>query len=196
MTLAKKSLSDMLVGSSSTADIAAAAAAAARPDDAPEPQRLSVVAEPAPPYSSPVGAAPEDKAAAADREDPPAPDTAPDTASAEVATEQPATEPSSSSTPKTFARSRSGARTTAPSKAAPTPEPPKYMTFTRKEARLRDDQIDDLSMLARKLARASRGGDERITDNTLIRVAVDLLLAQSKKVQGSTEEDIRNSLMR
>lgn len=70
------------------------------------------------------------------------------------------------------------------------------MTLARKEARLREDQVDDLSMLARKLSRAARGGEERITDNTLIRIAVDLLLTQSGKLTGSTEEELRKSLMK
>jgi hypothetical protein len=197
MTLAKKSLSDMLVPPSSPADIAAAAAAASRPDDPPEPQRLSVVASP--PYSLPAGAAPEAKAAEVEQGEVASSDPQPaEVASTPIATptDAPATKPEQ----KTFSRSGSGSRTSSrsstQSKASSEPEPPKYMTFTRKEARLRDDQVDDLSMLARKLARASRGGEERITDNTLIRVAVDMLLAQSSKIQGSTEEEIRKSLMR
>ncbi|PPT05211.1 hypothetical protein CKA32_000424 [Geitlerinema sp. FC II] len=63
----------------------------------------------------------------------------------------------------------------------------------RKEARLREDQIDSLTGLARQLNRQKRGG-ERITENTLIRLAVDLLLEQSDRLQGNTESELRESL--
>ncbi|MBA2345918.1 MAG: hypothetical protein H0V83_12645 [Rubrobacter sp.] len=65
----------------------------------------------------------------------------------------------------------------------------------RKEARLRGDQVDALSVLARRVNRrkVSHGG-ERITENTLIRVAVDWLLSQEEHVGGSTEEEIRSGL--
>ena len=72
---------------------------------------------------------------------------------------------------------------------------PKYLALERKEARLRGDQVDSLASLARRVNRrkASRGG-ERITENTLIRVAVDWLLSQEAYVEGSTEEEIRRGL--
>jgi hypothetical protein len=72
---------------------------------------------------------------------------------------------------------------------------PKYLALTRKEARLREDQVDSLTSLARRVNRrkASRGG-ERITENTLIRVAVDWLLSQEAYVGGSSEEEIRRGL--
>ena len=35
---------------------------------------------------------------------------------------------------------------------------------------------------------------ERITDHTLIRIAVDLLLADPGRLQGSTEAELRNSV--
>jgi len=47
----------------------------------------------------------------------------------------------------------------------------------RKECRLRPDQLDALTALARRLNRERRGRGERITENTLIRLAVDALLA-------------------
>jgi hypothetical protein len=55
--------------------------------------------------------------------------------------------------------------------------------------------VDSLASLARRVNRqkSSRGG-ERITENTLIRVAVDWLLSQKAYVKGSTEEEIRRSL--
>ena len=75
------------------------------------------------------------------------------------------------------------------------PRVPKYLALERKEARLRGDQMDSLASLARRVNRRkpSRGG-ERITENTLIRVAVDWLLSQEAHVGGSTEEEIRRGL--
>lgn len=83
-------------------------------------------------------------------------------------------------------------------RASAQPEPPalpKYLRLERKEARLRGDQVDALASLARRVNRqkASRGG-ERITENTLIRVAVDWLLSQEEHVNGSSEEEIRRRL--
>jgi hypothetical protein len=73
---------------------------------------------------------------------------------------------------------------------------PRYLQLERKEARLRADQIDDLNILTRHLNRQKRGkpSEERLTDNTLIRVAVDLLLQQKNKLQGTTEDELRSSL--
>lgn len=53
---------------------------------------------------------------------------------------------------------------------------PPYLTYVRKECRLRPDQLDALTALARRLNRERKGRGERITENTLIRWAVDLLL--------------------
>lgn len=75
------------------------------------------------------------------------------------------------------------------------PRVPKYLALERKEARLRGDQVDSLASLARRVNRQKpSGGGERITENTLIRVAVDWLLSQEAHVGGSTEEEIRRSL--
>ena len=84
--------------------------------------------------------------------------------------------------------------TTPPASRVP-PRIPKYLALERKEARLRRDQVDALAALARRVNRrkSSRGG-ERITENTLIRVAVDWLLDQEEYVGGSTEEEIRRGL--
>lgn len=67
--------------------------------------------------------------------------------------------------------------------AAPEPRPPaevpglpKYLRLERKELLIWPDQITKLSILARVLNRNRRGAGERITTNTLIRVAVALLL--------------------
>ena len=74
-----------------------------------------------------------------------------------------------------------------------TTETPKYLTLVRKETRLREDQLDDLTKLTRRLNRARKGG-ERLTENTLIRVAVDLLLTQSEALSGNTEHELRDSV--
>ncbi|NEO86448.1 MAG: hypothetical protein F6J87_19640 [Spirulina sp. SIO3F2] len=70
---------------------------------------------------------------------------------------------------------------------------PKYLTLVRKETRLREDQLDELTRLTRRLNRARNGG-ERLTENTLIRVAVDLLLSQSEALSGNTEHELRDSV--
>ncbi|GAA6756341.1 hypothetical protein Thermus77420_18170 [Thermus thalpophilus] len=70
----------------------------------------------------------------------------------------------------------------APTQEAPEPPPqrtPKYLTYVRKECRLRPDQLDALTALARKLNRERKGKGERITENTLIRWAVDLYLRET-----------------
>jgi len=65
-----------------------------------------------------------------------------------------------------------------PAQASPPGERPlpPYLTYVRKECRLRPDQLDALTALARRLNRERKGKGERITENTLIRWAVDLLL--------------------
>ncbi len=71
---------------------------------------------------------------------------------------------------------------------------PRYLQMERKEARIRLDQADALAQLTRRLNRARGGGGERITDNTLIRIAVDVLLARSDRLVGATEDELRDSL--
>ena len=75
-----------------------------------------------------------------------------------------------------------------------TDEIPKYLTLIRKEARLHEQQLDKLTSLTRSLNRKRKGTGERITENTLIRVAVDLLLNRSDELQGSTEQEIKKSV--
>ncbi|MBW4464683.1 MAG: hypothetical protein KME07_04490 [Pegethrix bostrychoides GSE-TBD4-15B] len=75
-----------------------------------------------------------------------------------------------------------------------TSEVPKYLTYDRKEARLRFDQVTSLTNLTKLLNRRRKGRGERITDNTLIRVAVDLLLSKAETLGGMTEDEIRAGL--
>ncbi len=59
-----------------------------------------------------------------------------------------------------------------------TPGLPKYLRLERKELLIWPDQMTRLSLLARVLNRSRGGEGERITQNTLIRVAVALLLSR------------------
>lgn len=85
------------------------------------------------------------------------------------------------------------ARTPSP---APAPQPglPKYRRLERKELLIWPDQITQLSIQARVLNRTRGGVGERITQNTLIRVAVALLLSRAQDLAGTTEEELRQSL--
>jgi len=83
---------------------------------------------------------------------------------------------------------------------------PPYLTCVRKECRLRPDQLDALTALARKINRKRNGKGERITENTLIRWAADMLLdklAQEKQVLSGSKkrglnmrEELREHLKR
>jgi len=77
---------------------------------------------------------------------------------------------------------------------ASSPGLPKYLRLERKELLIWPEQITNLSILARVLNRNRRGAGERITTNTLIRVAVSLLLSRSQDLAGTTEEELRRSL--
>jgi hypothetical protein len=90
-------------------------------------------------------------------------------------------------------------RPSRPSRAAGTTgltesQTPKWRRLERKELRLRADQLDDLARLRRGLNRKRGGEGERITENTLIRVAVDLLLGHSGQLHGTTEDELRESV--
>ena len=77
----------------------------------------------------------------------------------------------------------------------PAPQVPKYLALQRKEARFRGDQVDALASLARRMNRGKvERGSERITENTLIRVAVDWLLSREELIGASSEEEIRRGL--
>lgn len=87
---------------------------------------------------------------------------------------------------KTRVREAEGAR--------PPEVTPMYAELERKDVRLRSDQIAGLTALARALMRSRRVKAERITENTLIRVAVDLLLAHQDQLRGATEQQLRKSV--
>lgn len=71
---------------------------------------------------------------------------------------------------------------------------PKYLRLERKETRIRADQLDALTSLQRRLNKARRGEGERITENTLTRVAIDLLLARAEELEGVDEDELRKSV--
>jgi hypothetical protein len=71
---------------------------------------------------------------------------------------------------------------------------PKWQRLERKELRLRADQLDELARIRRTLNRQRGGEGERITENTLIRVAVDMLLGCAGKLRGTTEDELRKSV--
>ena len=75
-----------------------------------------------------------------------------------------------------------------------TPPLPKYLTLENKAVRLRSDQIDALAALSKSLNRSRKSQGERITENTLIRVAIDLLLSRGE-INGTTEEEIKANLL-
>jgi len=70
----------------------------------------------------------------------------------------------------------------------------KFARLTRKDARVRADQDAALAALAKSLMRRRPVKAERITENTLIRVAIDLLLAHADQLRGSTEDELRQSV--
>lgn len=72
---------------------------------------------------------------------------------------------------------------------------PRFQTFIRSEARLREDQAVALAALRRRVAANRSDKTERITDNTLIRIAVDLLLRHGHQISGNTEAEMRRSLL-
>jgi hypothetical protein len=71
------------------------------------------------------------------------------------------------------------------------PTSPLYLQLTRKEVRFHDDQLEALDRLARRLQRERRGRPgERITENTLVRVAVAALLKRADELTGATEAEL------
>lgn len=74
------------------------------------------------------------------------------------------------------------------------PPQPANEDFHPKYVPLRPDQITNLDVVARELmaARSVKGGP-RITANTLVRVAVDALIAQRDRLGGDNEAALRRS---
>lgn len=79
------------------------------------------------------------------------------------------------------------------------PALPRYLQLVRKECRIRQDQADQLEQQARRLNRARQRRDgttgERITSNTLIRIAIDLLLQNADTLRGDTEDQLTAAML-
>lgn len=78
-------------------------------------------------------------------------------------------------------------------------EEPLYRRLERKEVRFRADQIEQLTKLARRIGRERRGKPaadsvDRITENTLVRVAVDFLLKYEGQLRGTDESSLLQAL--
>ena len=71
-----------------------------------------------------------------------------------------------------------------------------YLDYEEKTARLTGSQLDQLKALAKvcEQDRKNAGQHRRITDTTLIRVAVELLLDKPHLVRGGTEPEILSAL--
>lgn len=72
-------------------------------------------------------------------------------------------------------------------------EVPKYLTMERKEIRLPQEHLDQLTMLVRQLNRARKSSGERITENTLIRIAIATLLEHADQLKGVSEDELLQS---
>jgi hypothetical protein len=126
-------------------------------------------------------------------EPPASPETAPPAVKVETQVSSPLTE---SATPR---KRQSPRAKKVPTVATPAPTPvtsePLYLRLVRKETRLREEQYETLTEYARKLNRAKAPGvGERITENTLIRIAIDLLIPHLSEMSGSDEAQLRNSV--
>ena len=69
-----------------------------------------------------------------------------------------------------------------------------YKDLERKEVRLRAEQFDALTTLQRRLNRERNHEGYRITENTLIRLGIDLLLERTEALTGATESELAESL--
>lgn len=66
--------------------------------------------------------------------------------------------------------------------------------FERKDTRQRNEQIAWIETKRKQLNRLRAGTGERLTDNTLYRVAIDLLISRGDVLAGTTEAELRASL--
>lgn len=103
--------------------------------------------------------------------------------------------PASSATSKTPAPPTRELLGALPVSDAAAPTEPAYLGFVRKDTRLREDQLESLTREARRLNRAKRNNGLRITENTLIRLGVDLLLDRIDRASGDDEDALRESLL-
>ncbi|MBT1607932.1 hypothetical protein NY542_00325 [Curtobacterium flaccumfaciens pv. betae] len=81
-----------------------------------------------------------------------------------------------------------------PAHSTPDSDVPKWLTFEPKPTRQRRDQLDWIEAKRKELNALRGRAGERLTDNTLIRVAIDLLIVNGERLQGTTEAELRASL--
>lgn len=105
----------------------------------------------------------------------------------------PATMPEPAKSQRKPAAPKLATRTPAPA-AAPPAGVPRYLTLVRKELRITEDQADQIGRTARSLNLARQGQGERITDNTLVRLGISLLLDRVGDLHGTTEAELYESL--
>lgn len=108
--------------------------------------------------------------------------------------------------PKTGARRSRTSTAKAPAAKAPTADAParrgrygsedqpKHRQLMRRDMGLWPDQVTELLTLRDQVNHARTRRDERITDATLVRVAVDLLREFREHLAGDTEEELRDSV--
>lgn len=117
---------------------------------------------------------------------------------AETPTQPEAPEPVATAAPKPRKTQK-----TAPEKT-PAPQAPAavrdlaggvgYDKLEAKAARIHERQVTALADLARRLNKQRAGEGHRITENTLIRLGIDLLLERSDDLTGTTEAELAASL--
>lgn len=79
---------------------------------------------------------------------------------------------------------------------APTGTPTRrFDSLARLDVRITDDQLQQLTALELAMRSHKRKAGERITKNTLIRVAVAGLLAHADQIDGSTEDELRDAYL-
>ncbi|MFD9966162.1 hypothetical protein [Amycolatopsis sp. NPDC058986] len=76
-----------------------------------------------------------------------------------------------------------------------TDDGPKTAAMTRRDFGLWPDQVTDLLDLRGQVARQRTTKAERITDATLVRIAVDLLMSVRDELHGDTEEEIATGIV-
>jgi hypothetical protein len=72
---------------------------------------------------------------------------------------------------------------------------PKHKQLMRRDMGLWPDQVADLLALRDQVNHARTQRDERITDATLVRIAVDLLGEFREHLAGNTEDELRDSVV-
>lgn len=146
---------------------------AARP--APVRSRLAGASPIAPPPETPAPA--QETPTSPTTTDPAAPTAPPANEPAAKPLDQEPPAPKPATVPTTARSTR--AASTGKKGTVPDRDARKWDEYEAKTARLRPDQRIELTTIARQLTVAKKGAGEKITDNTLIRVAVDILLAEA-----------------